>query len=126
MHQTDSLKKEINKKLLAKADTLVTKTLSCPRIKLSNSQTLILDVVETGVLLSNFAQQLLRKNADVPDVYFTLLDASCISPTLVLNENATAKEGGNWAPFKIRTSEAAKIVYAGWCYFWLYAQISGS
>ena len=54
-YQVDSLKKEINKKLFSKADSLVDKTLSCPRIKLSNSQTLILDGLETGIFLSDFA-----------------------------------------------------------------------
>ena len=58
--QVDSLKKEINKKLFSKADSLVDKMLSCPRIKLSNSQTLILDGVETGIFPSDFAQQLRR------------------------------------------------------------------
>ena len=42
-------------KLFAKVDTLVDKTLSCSRIKLSNSQTLISDAVETVILLSDFA-----------------------------------------------------------------------
>ena len=37
MYQIDSLKKEINKKLFSKADSLVDKFLSCPRIKQSNS-----------------------------------------------------------------------------------------
>ena len=99
--QIDSLKKEINKKLFSKADSLVDKILSCPRIKLSNSQTLILDGVETGIFLSDFVQQLRRKNADVPDIYFTLLDVAGISPTLILNQNAKAKERGSWVPFKI-------------------------
>ena len=40
-YQVDSLKKEINRKLFSKADPLVDKILSCPRIKLSNAQTLI-------------------------------------------------------------------------------------
>ena len=39
-YQIDSLKKEVNKKLFSKADSLVDKILFCPRIKLSNSQTL--------------------------------------------------------------------------------------
>ena len=72
-YQIDSLKKEKNKKLFSKADSLVDKILSSPRIKLSNSETLILDGVETGIFLSDFAQQLRRQNADVPDIYFTLL-----------------------------------------------------
>ena len=96
-NQIDSLKKEINKKLFSKAD----KILSCPRIKLSNSQTLIVDGVKTGIFLSDFAQQLRRKNADVPDIYFTLLDAAGFSPTLILNQNAKAKERGSWLPLRI-------------------------
>ena len=100
-YQIDSLKKEINRKLFSKADSLVDKILSSPRIKLSNSQSLILDGVETGIFLSDFAQQLRRKNADVPDIYFTLLDAAGISPTLILKQNAKAKERGSWVPFRI-------------------------
>ena len=56
-YQIDSLKEDINKNLFAKADSLVDKILSCPCIRLSNSQTSIFDGVETGVLLSNFGQQ---------------------------------------------------------------------
>ena len=100
-YQIDSLKKVITKKLFSKADTLVDKILSCPRIKLSNSQSLFLDGVETGIFLLDFAQQLRRKSADVPDICFTLLDAADISPTLILNQNAKAKERGSWVPFKI-------------------------
>ena len=100
-YQIYSLKKEMNKKLFSKADSLADKILSRPRIKLSNSQILILDGVETGISLLDFAQQLLRKNADIPDIYFTLPDAAGISPTLILNQNAKAKEGGSWVPFKI-------------------------
>ena len=58
-YQVDSLK-EINKKLFSKADSLIDKNLSCPRIKLSISQTSILDGVETGDSLLDFAQQLRR------------------------------------------------------------------
>ena len=100
-YQIDSLKKQINKNLFSKVDLLVDQILSCPRIKFSNSQTSILDGVETGLFLSDFAQQLRRKNADVPDIYFTLLDAAVLSPTLILNQNAKAKERGSWVPFKI-------------------------
>ena len=109
-YQIDSLKKEKNKKLFSKADSLVDKVLSSPSIKLSNSQTSILDVAETGFFLSKFAQQLRRKNADVPDNYFTLLDAAGISPTHIMKQTAQAKERGSWVPFKIWMSEAAKAV----------------
>ena len=57
-------------------------------MKLSNLPTLFLDGVETGVLLSDFAKQFRRTNSDVPDIYFTLLDAAGIFPTLVLNRQS--------------------------------------
>ena len=57
-YQIDSLKKEINKKLFSKADPLIDKILSCSCIKLSNSQTKILDGVDTGVLISDFTLHL--------------------------------------------------------------------
>ena len=66
-YQIDSLKRNNNKKLFGKADTLIDKILSCSRIKLSNSQKIILDGVDTGVLISDFTLHLRRKNADVPD-----------------------------------------------------------
>ena len=100
-YQVDSLKKEINKKLFSKAVSLVDKIVSCPRIKLSNTQTLFLDGVETGISLLDFVQQLRRKIAEVPDIYFTLLDAAGMYPTLILNQNAKTKERGSWVPFKI-------------------------
>ena len=90
-YRINSLKKEVNKKFFSKANSLVDKVLSSPRIRLSNSQTLILDGVEPRIFLLDFPQQLRRKNADVPDIYFTLLDAAGISPTPILNQNAKAK-----------------------------------
>ena len=101
MYQIDFLKRDINKNLFGKADTLMDKFLSCSRIKLSNSQIIILDGVDTGVLFSDFTLHLRRKNADVPDIYFTLLDAAGISPSLVFNQSAKAKDRGSWVPFKV-------------------------
>ena len=95
------LRRKENKKLFAKTDFLVDKILSCPRIKLSNSQIFKMDFMETKVLLPNFAQQLSRKNADVLDVYFTLVYAAGISPTLILNQNAKVKDGRSWIYIKI-------------------------
>ena len=57
-NQIDSLKRDINKKLFGEADTLIDKILSCSRINLSNSQTSILDGVDTGVLISDFTLHL--------------------------------------------------------------------
>ena len=57
-YQTRSLKTDINEKLFGKAETLIDKILSCSRIKLSYSQTIILDGVNTGVLISDFTLHL--------------------------------------------------------------------
>ena len=114
-YQIGSLKRDINKKLFGKADSLIDKILSCSRIKPSISQTIILDGVDTGVLFSDFTRHLRRKNAGVPDIYFTLLDAAGISPSLVFNQNVKLKDRESWIPFKVWTSEAAKTVYARYC-----------
>ena len=100
-YQIDSLKRDLNKKLFGKSGTLIDNNLSCSRIKLSNSQTIILDGVDTGVLISDFTLHLRRKDADVPDIYFTLLYAAGISSSLLFNQNAKAKDGGSWVPFKV-------------------------
>ena len=92
-YQIESL--NLNKKLFGKADPLIEKILSCSRIKLSNSQTIILDGVDTGVLISDFTLHLRRKNADIAGIYFILLDAAGISPSLVFNQNAKAKDRGS-------------------------------
>ena len=89
-YQIDSLKRDINKKMFGKADSLIDKILSCSRIKLSNSQTKVSDGVDTGVLISVFTQHLRRKSAEIPDIYFTLLDAAGISLSLVFNLEANA------------------------------------
>ena len=100
-YQIDSLKRDLNKKLFGKPDTQKDKILSCSRIKLSNSQTILLDGVDTGVLISDFTLHLRRKNTDVPDIYFTLLNTAGISPSLVFNQNAKAKDRRSWVPFKV-------------------------
>ena len=122
-YQIGSLKKDINKKLFGKADTLIEKILSCSRIKLSNSQTINLDAVETSVIISDFTHYLRRKNVDFPDIYFTLLVAAGISPSLVFNQNAKTKDRGSWFPFKVWTSEAAKNKYARCCCLRFYTQL---
>ena len=100
-YQIDSLKRHINRKIIGKPDTLIGKILACYRIKLSTSQTIIFDGLDTGVLISDFTQHLRRKNSDVPDIYFTLLDVAGILPSLVFNQNAKAKDRGSWVPFKV-------------------------
>ena len=100
-YQIESLKGDINKQLFGKADTLIDKILSCSRIRLSNSQTIIVDSVDTGVSISDFTQHLHSKNADVLDIYSKFLDTAGISPCLVFNQIAQAKDRGSWIPFKV-------------------------
>ena len=73
-YQIDSLNRDINKKVFSEADLLIDKILSCCRIKLSSSQKLFLDGVDTVVLISDFTLHLRQKNVDVLDIYFTLLE----------------------------------------------------
>ena len=96
-----SLKKELNKELFAKADIFVDKILSRGCIKLSNSQILILAVVKSGVLLSDFLNKFIVEMQKIRTNFFTLLDAAVISPSLVPYQNAKVKERGNCVPFKI-------------------------
>ena len=60
-YHKDTLKKEIDQQLSTSASPLVNKILESPRMKLSKSNTLILDGTETGVLLKDFAQRLKRQ-----------------------------------------------------------------
>ena len=60
-YEIDSIKRDIIKKLFGKADSLIDKILFCSHIKLSNSQTIILDGVDTGVLISDFTLHLRPK-----------------------------------------------------------------
>ena len=112
-YQIDSLKRDFNKKVCT--DNLIDKILSCSRIRLTLSQTIFLDDVDTRVLISDFTLHLRRKNADLPDIHFTSLDAAGISPSLVFNQNAKAKDRRSWVPFKIWTSEVAETVYTRCC-----------
>ena len=50
-----------------------------------------MDGVKTGIFLSDSDQQFRRRIKEVADLYFTLLDSTGISPTLILNQNAKAK-----------------------------------
>ena len=83
-----------------KTVSLADKNLSFPRIRRLNSQTLILDGVDTGVLLSDFSQQLHRKKGDASDICLTLFALAGKSPTQFLNQNAKTKKRGSLLLFK--------------------------
>ena len=121
-YQNDSLKKEINKKVLAKAEDLIDKSSSCPRNKLSSSQTLILDDVETRVFLLDFAQQLRRINADFPGIY--IIWRHWYTSDSDSESECQNKKERTLVFFEVWTPETAEAVHTGWWYFWICAQIS--
>ena len=94
------LKNDINQQLSTSASNLINKSLESRCFNLLNSNTLTLDVKETGVLLKDFAQRLKRRNVPIPEPYFTLLDAASITLDLVVNSHAEGKERGAWMPSK--------------------------
>ena len=74
--------------------------------------------------VSGFAQQLHRKNAEVPDIYFVLLNVARVSPTLVWNKIARTKERGSWVPSKIRTAEVPMVVHSRCCRLKIWRNLS--
>ena len=119
-YQIEPLKRDINKKLFCRADSPIDKILSCSRIKLSSSQTIFLDGVDTEVLISDFTLHLRQKNVDVPKIYFTLLGTAGKSPSIVFNQNAKAKDRGSWVTCLescndcLRKVLLLKVLYATW------------
>ena len=63
--------------------------------------------------LLDFAQQLNRTNADVPDIYFTLLDPAGISATLILNQNAKLKREDAWSLSKSDRQKLQRLYTQG-------------
>ena len=75
--------------------------LNSPKIKLSQSDIIILDNRDTKESIVDFVCALKRKNTDFPVIYFTILEATQLPPKLVINKNAKAKDRGTWIPFKM-------------------------
>ena len=95
-NQFDPLKKHIHQKFFATAESLLDTLLSSHTVKLSNSTFIHLDEKDTGVSLTDFSQYSGRRNAEVPDIYLTLIDAADIEPGLLLNQmprNKTEESG---------------------------------
>ena len=72
--------------------------LNSPRIKLSQSDNIILDNRGTKESIVDFVCALKRKNKDFSDNYFTFLEATQVPPKLVINRNAKTKR--NLDPFQ--------------------------
>ena len=72
-----------------------------------------MDAVETKVSLSDFSQQVRRGHVDISELYFILLDAAAITPSLVLNKNPKVKVGRRLALFKIGTPGVQRLFKQG-------------
>ena len=98
----DSLHKDITTNTKSfKNESVVDQILKCPRIKLSLSDSILLDGRDTNVAFTDFIYALKRKNIAFPDIYYTILDATGISPSKIVNKDAKSKDRGSWIPFKI-------------------------
>ena len=75
--------------------------LNSPRIKLRQSDNILLDNRDTKESIVDFVCALKRKNTNFPDIHLTILEANQFPPKLVTNKNAKSKDRGTWIPFKI-------------------------
>ena len=80
---------------------LIDSILNSPRIKLSQSNNIILDNRDTKESIVDFMCALKRKNTNFLDIFFTILEATQFPPNLVINMNAKEKNRGTWIPLKI-------------------------
>mgnify|MGYP000102245044 FL=1 len=95
----DRVYKNVSNKAITKGH--VNQILSSPRIKLSQSDTIILDGRETFVPVIDFLSSTRKREGVLPDIYITILDAVQYNPSSVINKDAKSKDRGNWIPFKI-------------------------
>ena len=83
--------KEINARTgVSKNESIVDQILSSPRVKLSLTDTILLDGRDAEVAFADFIYALKRKN----DIYYSILDATGINPQKVINKDAKGKTEG--------------------------------
>ena len=88
-----SLHKDITTNLKSfKNESVVDQILECPRIKLSLSDSILLDGRDTKSAFTDFVYALKRKNFEFPDIYYTILDATGISLNKIVNKDAKNKD----------------------------------
>ena len=98
----DSVYSAVNARLITSNNKhIIDLILNSPRVKISQSDNIILDNRDTKESIVDFVCALKQKNIDFPDIYFTILEATHIPPKLVINKNAKAKDRGTWITFKI-------------------------
>ena len=76
----------------SKNQHIVELILNSPRIRLKQSEIIILDNRDTKNSIVDFVCALKRKNTDFPVCYITILEATQVPPKLVVNKNAKAKD----------------------------------
>ena len=78
----DSIYRAVNAKLKTSNNKhLIVLILNSGRIRLSQSENIVLDNRDTKESIVDFVCALKRKNTDFPDIYFTILEATQIPPT---------------------------------------------
>ena len=82
-------------------EPLIIEILNSPRIKLSLSDSILLDGRDTNVAFVDFVYALKRKNVEYPDISYTILDAIGLNPHKIINKDAKSKERGSRNPFQI-------------------------
>ena len=98
----DSLHKDITTTTKSfKNESAVDQILKFPRINLSPSDSILLAGRDTNVAFTDFIYALKRKKIEFPDIYYTILDTTGISPNKIVNKDAKSKDRGSWIPFKI-------------------------
>ena len=82
-------------------ESLINEILISPRIKLSLSDSFLLDERDTNVAFVDFVYALKKKNVECPDFCYTILDAIGLNPHKTINRDAKNKERVSWIPFQI-------------------------
>ena len=75
--------------------------LKSPRIKLSQSENIILDNQDTKESSVYIVCALKRKKTDFIVIYFNILEATQVPLKLVINKNDKTKDRGTWIPYEI-------------------------
>ena len=105
----ETVYKKVNAKTKSSSnESIINVILSSPSIKLSLSDSVLLDGGDTSVAFLNFVYVLKRKNFERHYIYYTSLDAIGLNPKIFINKDAKRKERGSWIPFKSERSGFVK------------------
>ena len=73
-------------------ESIIKESFSSPRIKLSLSDSMLLDGRDTNVAFVDFVYARKRKNVECPDIYSTVLEAFDINPNKDIYKDAKSKD----------------------------------